>query len=321
MASVAGIFAFAYSRPGGVLTHPELFPHTDAINDVLATPSAGPPIPPPVDPPAPPLPPGSGGTGPRISTDLAYAQTTGSRGVDRLFTTTTQRREYPDVPQVKDEFAQRTIKLLWDQVWDLHAKVREANAAHATLAADVQKTKADVTAAHQLAQAANVLASTPSSDQGTFSPLPGGDSGLPGPSDPGVPDDGGQGAAGCASCGLNGHVPAGSSLTSFVFGQIICGCGKEFPALLDVTVDQPTRDANALQLLGRMIWHAQLAGFICGRQRNPSGVISGDKIAVQINGAWLAYDVFQGVDYTQPLPVHCIIVGIGNLVPDSGIPD
>lgn len=327
MATVLGIVGFAYARPGGVTTHQEFLAHTDPIYDLVTsgtTPTPlpipqPPPVPPPVEPPPLPIV-GGGGTGPRIVAAGVVAQ--GSRGVDRIFATEAPtRREYPEVPHVKDEFAQRSLRLLWDQVYTLRQALREATARHDTLAAEVTATKDDVTAAHALAQSANALASTLTGSSGTFAAPPGGSSGLPGPVDPGIPDDGGQGAAGCSNHGATGHVPANSPVTSFIFGQIVCGCGSEFPALLVVTVDQPTRDANMVELLERMIWHLRLAGFTAGRQRNPSGAISKDKIAVSIEGRWLAYDVFPGVDFTVPLTTHCIVAGIGNMVEDAGIPD
>ena len=39
-----------------------------------------------------------------------------------------------------------------------------------------------------------------------------------------------------------------------------------------------------------MIWHLRLAGFQANRQRNPSGLISNDKLTINIGG-WHVYDV------------------------------
>jgi len=50
--------------------------------------------------------------------------------------------------------------------------------------------------------------------------------------------------------------------------------------------------AAAAELLRRAIWHLHLAGYQSGRQRNPSGAISNDKLTIAIDGAWRAYDIF-----------------------------
>ena len=71
---------------------------------------------------------------------------------------------------------------------------------------------------------------------------------------------------------------------------------NEFPNL---TAPRNTTDegvAAAQELLRRMIWHLQLAGFQAGRQRNPSGAVSSDKLTILINGSWHAYDIFTDWD-------------------------
>jgi hypothetical protein len=103
--------------------------------------------------------------------------------------------------------------------------------------------------------------------------------------------------------------------------MIVCGTAHEFSSLLLPVVDQPTRDANVLELLGRMIYHLQLAGFAAGKQRNPSGLVSTDKLTVQQGTTWWAYDVFSLVPFDQPLSTQMIPVGGANTVADGGIPD
>jgi hypothetical protein len=139
---------------------------------------------------------------------------------------------------------------------------------------------------------------TPPADASTASTATPGDGGTSGDVDDGL------GAQGCASCGTTGHVSAGAPLTAVTAGQIVCGTAQEFPNLVAATKNQATRDKNALELLLRMIWHLQQAGFTAGRQRNPSGVVSEDKLTVQIEGAFRAYDVFQGVDFSSQMPVQ-----------------
>ena len=136
-----------------------------------------------------------------------------------------------------------------------------------------------------------------------------------------APDDGGQGANGCASCGVDGHPTAGQPLDQNTAGQIICGTAQEFPALVEPCIDQATRDANALELLLRMIWHLNLYGFTAGRQQNPSLLISEDKLTFSVGGVFWAYDVFLGVDFSAPLPVQMLPVAPASYVAEAGIAD
>ena len=133
------------------------------------------------------------------------------------------------------------------------------------------------------------------------------------------PDDGGAGAAGCAAAGADGHVTG--SLTPETAGLIVCGTGNEFPGLKLATVDQATRDANQLQLLLRMIWHLNLAGFTAGRQRNPSGIVSGDKLTVLIGSVYYAYDVFEGVPFNVDMPTQMLQVFPADYVAEAGTAD
>ena len=71
-----------------------------------------------------------------------------------------------------------------------------------------------------------------------------------------------------------------------------------------------------------MIWHLQLAGFQAGRQRNPSGVLSNDKLTVFADGAWHAYDVFNDLGAPGvPMKVQFWEVTPPNYFADPGIPD
>ena len=76
------------------------------------------------------------------------------------------------------------------------------------------------------------------------------------------------------------------------------------------------------EVLLRTIWHLQLAGFQAGRQRNPSGALSNDKLTIFIDGAWHAYDVFNDLGAPGvPMKVQFWEVAPANYVPDPGIPD
>ncbi len=132
--------------------------------------------------------------------------------------------------------------------------------------------------------------------------------------------DGGATAAGVAAAGATGHPAGAYDASANRAGLIIGGTANEYPALSAATADQATRDANMEQLLRRMMFHLILDGYTAGRQRNPSGIISIDKLCVVEAGALRCFDVFTGV-YTAPLVVHAIQVSPANLVPDAGIPD
>jgi hypothetical protein len=126
---------------------------------------------------------------------------------------------------------------------------------------------------------------------------------------------------GCAAAGPSGH-DTGGLLNPIRAGQIICGTGHEFPALKNPTADLATRQANAEQLLLRMIWHLREAGFSAGRQKNPSGEISNDKLCVVVDGVTRCYDVFIAYDeFTIPLVTTMTEVAPANLQDDAGWPD
>ena len=132
---------------------------------------------------------------------------------------------------------------------------------------------------------------------------------------------GGGGGGGGASCGANSskHI-GGSALDVTRAERIVYATAEEFPCLLAVFPTDDQALASAEQLLRRMIWHLRVAGFQASRQRNPSGLISNDKLTINIGG-WHVYDVmslgYAGVagraTFNEvPLP---------DPVPDTGIPD
>jgi len=115
--------------------------------------------------------------------------------------------------------------------------------------------------------------------------------------------------------GHSGHIPPGPP-TEDRARQVVIGVGNEFPNLVRAN----TEDAGE-QLMLRMIWHLKLAGFTAGRQRNPSGRISGDKLTIILtDGNQHVYDVVSTTP-TGPLDVHFSEVPAPNLQPDPGIPD
>jgi hypothetical protein len=98
---------------------------------------------------------------------------------------------------------------------------------------------------------------------------------------------------------------------------------NEFQALAQPTATIEEKQNNTEELLRRTIWHLQLAGYQSGRQKNPSGAISRDKLSVQLeNGAWMAYDLYTDWDVPERITRRVFVpVGEGNYVPDSGVPD
>ena len=104
--------------------------------------------------------------------------------------------------------------------------------------------------------------------------------------------------------------------------QVINATADEFPALRAARSTEGEAQAAATELLRRMIWHLRHAGYEAGRQKNPSGAISGDKLTVFADGAWHAVDVFY--DYGTPgVAVKVIFWEVfpANPVGDEGIPD
>lgn len=104
--------------------------------------------------------------------------------------------------------------------------------------------------------------------------------------------------------------------------QVINATADEFPQLLVARSTEGEAQAAATELLRRIIWHLRRAGYEAGRQKNPSGAISGDKLTVFADGAWRAIDVFY--DYGTPgVPVRVIFWEVfpANPIGDEGIPD
>ena len=132
---------------------------------------------------------------------------------------------------------------------------------------------------------------------------------------------GGGGGGGGPACGPNParHI-GGSALDVTRASQIVFAAGDEFPCLLAVF---PTDDAAidaAEQLLRRMIWHLKAAGYQANRQRNPSGLISNDKLTINIGG-WHVYDVMSLGYAGVAGRVTFNEVPLPDPVPDTGIPD
>jgi hypothetical protein len=104
--------------------------------------------------------------------------------------------------------------------------------------------------------------------------------------------------------------------------EIVHATGREFGYLKGPFSSDSQAIGASEELLMRIIWHLQLGGFPAGRQKNPSGAISNDKLNIFVNGGWHAFDVF--LDYGRAGQVTQTIffeVEPSNPQPSDGIPD
>lgn len=136
-----------------------------------------------------------------------------------------------------------------------------------------------------------------------------------------APTGGGGGGGGGAGCGPNpGNHVTGSALDVARAEKIVYATGSEFSCLLAVFPTEDQAVTAAEQLLRRMIWHLRLAGFQANRQRNPSGLISNDKLTINIGG-WHVYDIMTLGYAGVAGRVTFNEVPLPDPVPDSGVPD
>jgi hypothetical protein len=120
----------------------------------------------------------------------------------------------------------------------------------------------------------------------------------------------------------NGYHVAAGPLTAARAQQVVFATSNEFAHLKAPRSTEAQARAAGEELLRRTIWHLRVAGYQSGRQKNPSGAISNDKLTVAIDGAWRAYDIF--MDYGAPGVAMRVIfkeVFPANSLADSGISD
>jgi hypothetical protein len=224
------------------------------------------------------------------------------------------KRTYPHLSQITDPMAQQTIRLLWDRIWALEERLQASEATISELVSGHNSNESTITTVQKNSEMALSLAQRVGEAAGSetggggSTPLPGG-------------GDGGAGNIGCSAAGATGH-DTGGLLNAIRAGQIVCGTGNEYPALKNATADLPTRITNATELIARMIWHLRLAGFTAGQQRNPSGIISDNKLCVVVDGVTRAYDVLVGKsNFSAPMSTAMNEVAPADLVDYAGIPD
>ncbi len=105
--------------------------------------------------------------------------------------------------------------------------------------------------------------------------------------------------------------------------KVVFATAQEFPALTKVFDTDGAASAASTELLLRIIWHLSLAGFSeVGRQKNPSGAISGDKFCVKLDdGQWHAYDVMTLGFAGHATAMNFQEVGSPNPIAENGVPD
>lgn len=223
-------------------------------------------------------------------------------------------RQYPHVEGIPEWATQQSVRLLWDRVFQLQEQLTAANATIALLVSSSNLNETDLATAQAGVNEALALAQRVGQPAESEGPGGGGEE-LPGGG------DGGQGQVGCAAAGANGH-DTGGLLDPVRAGQLVCGTGNEFPALKNATATIEERDDNAEELMRRAIWHLRQGGFDAGRQQNPSGLLSRDKLCVVVDGVLRAYDIFLGKgNFSVAMSTHMHEVGPAVLVDDEGIPD
>jgi hypothetical protein len=104
--------------------------------------------------------------------------------------------------------------------------------------------------------------------------------------------------------------------------DVLEGVEAEFPHLIGAYPTEDQAISAGEQFMLRFIWHLHQAGYNAGRQRNPSGAISRDKMTLYLDGRWRAFDVLFdfGVAH-RPAQVIFLEVEPADHVPDGGIPD
>lgn len=238
------------------------------------------------------------------------------------------KRQYPHVDQVKDPQIQQALRLLFDLVYQTRDDAATDRTTLTAQAATLVEMTATLDQTTKDARSALVLAGKEATPVGlAVGQVDTGGQGTGG-TGPGEDDtwDNGQGWAGFTQAGSNGHVLPSEPKNLVTVGKIVGGVGAEFPALQAVAVDEPTRRANIAELIGRVIWHLQLAGFQAGKNKNPSGATGIDNFTVMVDGVWRGYDIILANSFTQfTAPFSMVMLALlpneTTYLPDGGVPD
>lgn len=119
----------------------------------------------------------------------------------------------------------------------------------------------------------------------------------------------------------SGHHVGPGPLSADRARQVVMATAGEFPALTKVFDSDEAALSAATELLRRVVWHLQLAGFQAARQRNPSGLISGDKLCIVIDGNWQAYDISSLGYAGRATTMQFQTIGGAQPVADAGLQD
>lgn len=198
------------------------------------------------------------------------------------------KKVYPHVQNIKDVDIQRTIKLLWDKTYQQQELIDSLNSAleaanNSITSQNTSIGKLDTKITQALVTSGSGLTKTDTVG-GT-------------PADPGLgtggSDTGGGGTGPTQPADATGAGPTSAK-------AIIQQTAVDYAYLLGpFTTDSESTTKNT-ELLLRMIWRLQnVGGFQAGRQQNPSGAISNDKLTIYFTKAQLntgeigfhAYDV------------------------------
>jgi hypothetical protein len=116
------------------------------------------------------------------------------------------------------------------------------------------------------------------------------------------------------------HVKPGP-LTVDLASQVPFAVVREYPYLNRTPGSDDEGTQLSEELVLRSIWHLKLLGFDAGRQRNPSGAISNDKLTILINGQWRAFDIASMGYAGHPMQVIFLEIGSPNPIGYPGLPD
>jgi hypothetical protein len=222
-------------------------------------------------------------------------------------------RQHPHVDQIADFNAQQSTRLLWERIFALQEQLTAAQATITSLVSGHNTNETNITTATRHATAA--LAQAAASQAAADTAGGAGAGGLPGGGDKGKFQEG-------IDAGLPTGHDSGGLLTAVRGGQILGGVSNEFIALRNPTATVDARLVNAEELLMRIIWHLLQAGFTVGKQRNPSGLLSRDKLAIEVDAVLRVYDIFVSFDdNTIQLQVAGNEVPLPVLVAEAGTPD
>lgn len=170
------------------------------------------------------------------------------------------KRQYPHVDTIADWRTQQSVRLLWDRVFDLEGRLQAAEGTITRLTATANQQESQLAAVQRKADEALAEVQATRTEQQAVAGA-------------GLKDDHGLGAAGCAAAGATGDIGpfTGEDRTLTNVGKVICGVGTEWASLCVATATLAARQANADQMLDRIVWHLNQAGFAAARYPTPDG--------------------------------------------------